>query len=95
MQNSLLYPYWSNPQGQQTRNAIGAQETRRESENRTPLRDDFQNNDARVVLVPYTFQDARRAGEADKQVNAVTDRSYLYQRVFDSPALVANRDKVE
>lgn len=93
--NSDLYPYWSNPQGGITREAIASQDTRRESENRTPLRDDFSHQDVRAVLVPYTFQDSRRAGEGDKQINAVTDRAYLYQRVFDSPALAQNRKKAE
>ena len=90
-ENSLFYPYWTNPQGRATAQAIASQETRRESENRTPLRDDFSNQDARFEMLPYTFQDSRRAGLGDQQVNAVTDRAFLYQRVFDSPALVANR----
>jgi hypothetical protein len=94
-ENSLLYPYWNNPQGRNTAQAIASQETRRGSENRTPLRDDFSNQDARFILIPHTFQDSRRAGQGDKQINAVTDRAFLYQRVFDSPALAANRTAEE
>ena len=90
-ENTLLYPYWSNPQGRVMAHAIASQETRRESENRTPLRDDFQNMDVRFVMVPHTVQDSRRAGQGDKQINAVSDRAFLYQRVFDSPALAQNR----
>lgn len=91
MQNTLLYPYWSNPQGRNTADALASQEIRRESENRTPLRDDFSNMDARFTMIPYTAQDSRRAGQGDKQINAITDRAFLYQRVFDSPALAQNR----
>lgn len=93
--NSLLYPYWSNPQGREIAQAIASQDTQRESENRTPLRDDFSNMDARFTMLPYTFQDSRRAGLGDQQVNAVSDRAFLYQRVFDSPALAANRTAEE
>jgi len=86
-QNAGMYPFWTNSLGRRTAQAIASQDTSRKAQNQIPMDDDFSHAPSRVVMIPYTFQDSRRAGSGDKQIVGVGDPGYLFQRLYASPVL--------